>query len=61
MNNAEATKKVPNQGYNGTYMEMEGPCHVLLAHYVHVNWITSLSRRQYDFRLSIYTGDIDNV
>ncbi len=32
MNTIEATKRGPHQGYNGKYMEVEQPCHVLLDH-----------------------------
>ncbi len=48
----------PHQGHNRKCMEVEEPCHDLLDQCSHVIGITSLPRRQYDFRLSINAGDI---
>ncbi len=59
MNTIEATKRGPHQVHIGKYMEVEGPCHVLLDHCWHVSWITWLPWRQSDFRLSNHAGDID--
>ncbi len=58
MTTIEVTKRGPHQGHNWKYMEVEGRCHVLLNHCSHMSWITRLPRRQYDFRLSIPSGDI---
>ncbi len=54
----ETTKRGPHKGNSRKRMEVEGPCHDLQDH--SSQWAALLTY-QYDFRLSLHSGDIGIV